>query len=65
MPGAALIVALSLMRNAPAPRGMVIAPAPNIEVMVVRRAADGILETACVDNDEAVKTFLARAKVRK
>jgi hypothetical protein len=62
MPGAALLVALSLIRTPPAPRGMVIAAAPNHEVMVVRRTEDGTLETVCVDNDEAVKAFLARAR---
>jgi hypothetical protein len=41
---------------------MVIAPAPNRQVMVARRNDDGTLETACVDNEEAVKALLARSK---
>jgi hypothetical protein len=62
MPGAALLVAISLLRTPPAPRAMVIAPAPNRQVMVARRNDDGTLETACVDNEEAVKALLARSK---
>lgn len=62
MPGAALLVAISLMRTPPAPRAMVIAPAPTREVMVVRRHDDGTLETSCVDNEEAVKALLTRPK---
>lgn len=65
MPGAALLVALSLMRTPLAPRAMVIAPTPNREVTIARRAEDGALEIVCVDNDEAVKAFLARAKPKK
>ena len=63
MPGAALVLALVLAqaRSAPAPpRGMLIVPAPNVEVMIARRTDDGTLETACVDNDDAAKAFFAR-----
>lgn len=61
MPGAALILALALARakSAQPPRAMVIAPAPNREVLMIRRAPDGSVETACVDNEAAVHTFLA------
>jgi hypothetical protein len=66
MPGAALALALSLAhaRSAPQPaaRGMIVAPAPNVEVLIVRKVDDGTLETACVDNDEAARAFFARGK---
>lgn len=63
MPGAALILALSLAHAKPAPpRTMVIAPAPNVETLIVRRAPDGTIETACVDNDDAARAFVAGAK---
>lgn len=39
---------------------MIIAPAPNVETLIARRADDGTLETACVDNDDAAKAFFAR-----
>ena len=64
MPGAALVLALSLAHARPASlqpsRGMTIATPPNVEVMIARRVDDGTLETACVDNDEAAKAFFAR-----
>ena len=61
MPGAALILVLALARakSVQPPRAMVIAPAPNREVLMIRRAADGSVETACVDNESAVRAFLA------
>ncbi len=67
MPGAALVLALSLAHAQPAsvqppPRGMRIATPPSVEVMIVRRIDDGTLETACVDNDESAKAFFARPK---
>jgi len=69
MPGAALALALALAsaRSMPAPappRGMVIAPAPNIEILVAKRSDDGGIETACVDNQEALKAFLARPRAK-
>ena len=64
MPGAALILALSLAHapaaTQPSPRGMIIAASPNVETLIARRADDGTLETACVDNDDAAKAFFAR-----
>ncbi|HYS55024.1 MAG TPA: hypothetical protein VER58_14800 [Thermoanaerobaculia bacterium] len=64
MPGAALILALSLAHvpasTQPPPRRMIIASPPNIEVMIARKADDGTLDTACVDNDDAAKAFFAR-----
>jgi hypothetical protein len=63
MPGAALILALSLARSpraTAAPRGMLIVDAPRAEVLIARRSEDGTLETACVDNDDAAKAFFAR-----
>jgi len=43
---------------------MVIAPAPNIEILVAKRSDDGGIETACVDNQEALKAFLARPRAK-
>jgi len=64
MPGAALVLALSLAHapaaTQPPPRGMIIASPPSIEVMIARKDGDGGLETACVDNDDAAKAFFAR-----
>src|SRR5213592_3681086 len=64
MPGAALILALSLAHapaaTQPPPRGMIIAASPNVETLIARRADDGTLETACVDSDDAAKAFFAR-----
>ncbi len=61
MPGAALILALALARArlAQPPRTMVIAPAPHRDVLMIRRAPDGSIETACVDNEAAERAFLA------
>ncbi len=66
MPGAALVIALTLAHGKAVlpPRAMIIAPAPNRETMIVRRASDGTIETACVDNDEAMRAFLAGAKAK-
>jgi len=69
VPGAALalVLALASARATPAPapaRGMVIAPAPNIEILVAKRTDDGGIETACVDNQEALKAFLARPRAK-
>ena len=63
--GAAFVLALSLAHAQPAsvqppPHGMAIATPPSVEVMIARRADDGTLETACVDNDDAAKAFFAR-----
>ena len=64
MPGAALVLALSLAHapaaTQPPPRAMIIASPPGIEVMIARKDGDGSLETACVDNDDAAKAFFAR-----
>ena len=63
MPGAALILALSLARARSAtssPRAMLIVDSPHAEVLIARRSEDGTLETACVDNDDAAKAFFAR-----
>ena len=65
MPGAALVLALTLAHAQPAsvqpaPHGMMIATPPSVEVLIARRADDGTLETACVDNDDASKAFFAR-----
>jgi len=64
MPGAALVLALSLAHapaaTQPPPRGMIIASPPSFEVMIARKDGDGSLETACVDNDDAAKAFFAR-----
>jgi hypothetical protein len=66
MPGAALILALSLAHARPASlqpsRGMIIATPPSVEVMIARKVDDGTLETACVDNDDAANAFFAQAK---
>jgi hypothetical protein len=66
MPGAALVLALSLAHARPAAlqpsRGMIIATPPSTEVMIARRVDDGTVETACVDNDAAAKAFFAQAK---
>ena len=67
MPGAALVLALTLAHAQPAsvqpsPRGMMIATPPSIEVLIARRADDGTLETACVDNDDAAKALEDVAK---
>jgi hypothetical protein len=67
MPGAALVLALSLAHARPTaipPRQMLVVAAPNVEVMIARRTDDGNLETACVDNEEAAKAFFARPKSR-
>lgn len=66
MPGAALVLALALAhpKPPPPPRAMVIAPAPNVETMIIRRNADGTVDTACVDNDDAARAFLAGAKTK-
>ena len=63
--GAAFVLALSLAHAQPAsvqppPHGMAIATPPSVEVMIARRADDGTLETACVDNDDAARAFFAR-----
>ena len=70
MPGAALVLALALAHAKPAsvqapPHGMQIATPPSVEVLIARRADDGGLETACVDNDDAAKAFFARATKTK
>jgi hypothetical protein len=44
---------------------MVIADAPNVEVLVARKAADGTVETACVDNDDSAKAFLSSPRTAK
>ena len=66
MPGAALILALSLAHARPASQqpshGMTIATPPSVEVMIARKVDDGTLETACVDNDDAAKAFFALSK---
>jgi len=63
VPGAALVLALALAHAKPAPpRGMIVAPAPHREVLVLRRAPDGTIESACVDNDAAVRAFLGGSK---
>jgi len=41
---------------------MTIAPAPTRETMVLRKAPDGTIESACVDNDRALRAFLAGSK---
>ncbi|HEY8183077.1 MAG TPA: hypothetical protein VII32_12615, partial [Thermoanaerobaculia bacterium] len=68
--GAAFVLALSLAHAQPTsvqppPRGMTIATPPSVEVLIARRADDGTLETACVDNDDAAKAFFARATKAK
>ena len=63
MPGAAVVLALVLAHGRPAAapaRAMIIAAAPNVETLIARRADDGTLETACVDNAESAKAFFAR-----
>jgi hypothetical protein len=69
VPGAAFILALSLAHAQPAAlqpsHGMTIASPPSVEVLIARRLDDGTLETACVDNEEAAKAFLAAAKSTK
>ena len=66
MPGAALVLALSLAHARPSStqpsRGMTIATPPSVEVMIARRVDDGSLETACVDNDAAAKRFFAQTQ---
>ena len=68
--GAAFVLALSFAHAQPTsvqapPHGMMIATPPNIEVLIARRADDGTLETACVDNDDAAKAFFARTTKAK
>lgn len=68
--GAAFVLALSLARAQPAsvqlpPHGMTIATPTSVEVLIARRADDGTLETACVDNDDAAKAFFARTTKAK
>jgi hypothetical protein len=43
---------------------MTIASPPSVEVMIARRADDGTVETACVDNDAAAKAFFAQAQAK-
>jgi len=63
VPGAAIAFVLALAHARPAPpRAMTIAPAPTRETMVLRKAPDGTIESACVDNDRALRAFLAGSK---
>jgi len=66
MPGAALVLALALAqaKPSPPPRAMIIAPAPNVETLIVRRNTDGTIDTACVDNDDAARAFRSGARTK-